>query len=155
MKLEGSMSTKTRRQYTEEFKTEAVRLVRDSARPVAQVARDLGIADHLLYRWGTEVKGDRILFRCSVPQFRTSLPLPLASQVVGSCLESCMIVNSARSVAQSAEASPGYCTPSRVSRQHVCRNSPGMIDQDRRHEVSGDRSYSELARSFRRRQKRW
>ncbi|MBK9309001.1 MAG: transposase [Nitrospira sp.] len=51
MKLEGSMSTKTRRQYTEEFKTEAVRLVRDSARPVAQVARDLGIADHLLYRW--------------------------------------------------------------------------------------------------------
>lgn len=48
------MSTKTRRQYTEEFKTEAVRLVRDSARPVAQVARDLGIADHLLYRWRAE-----------------------------------------------------------------------------------------------------
>ena len=54
MKLEGSMSTKTRRQYTEQFKTEAVRLVRDSARPVAQVARDLGIADHLLYRWRAE-----------------------------------------------------------------------------------------------------
>jgi transposase len=54
MKLEGSMSTKSRRQYTEEFKTEAVRLVRDSARPVAQVARDLGIADHLLYRWRAE-----------------------------------------------------------------------------------------------------
>ena len=48
------MSTKTRRQYTEEFKTEAVRLVQDSARPVAQVARDLGIADHLLYRWRAE-----------------------------------------------------------------------------------------------------
>lgn len=44
----------TRRQYMEEFKTEAVRLVRDSARPVAQVARDLGIADHLLYRWWAE-----------------------------------------------------------------------------------------------------
>jgi transposase len=29
-------------------------LVRDSARPVAQVARDLGIADHLLYRWRAE-----------------------------------------------------------------------------------------------------
>lgn len=79
----------------------------------------------------------------------------VGSKVVGSNLESCMLVNSARSVAQGAEASPGYCTPSRVSRQHVCRNSPGMIDQDRRHEVSGDRSYSELARSFRRRQKRW
>ena len=35
--------TKTRQQYTEEFKTEAVRLVRDLARPVAQVARDLGL----------------------------------------------------------------------------------------------------------------
>ena len=54
MKSEDSMSTKTRRQYTVEFKTEAVRLIRDSARPVAQVARDLGIADHLLYRWRTE-----------------------------------------------------------------------------------------------------
>jgi transposase len=50
MKLEDSMSTKTRRQYTEEFKAEAVRLVRDSARPVAHVARDLGSADHLRYR---------------------------------------------------------------------------------------------------------
>jgi transposase len=54
MKWEGSMSTKSRRQYTEEFKAEAVRLVRDSARPVAQVAKDLGIADHLLYRWRAE-----------------------------------------------------------------------------------------------------
>lgn len=54
MKLEDCMSPKTRRQYTEEFKAEAVRLVRDSARPVAQVARDLGIADHLLYRWRAE-----------------------------------------------------------------------------------------------------
>ncbi len=54
MNLEDSISTKTRRQYTEAFKTEAVRLVRDSARPVAQVARDLGMADHLLYRWRAE-----------------------------------------------------------------------------------------------------
>ncbi len=45
MKLEDSMSTKTRRKYTEEFKAEAVRWVRDSVQPVAQVARDLGIAD--------------------------------------------------------------------------------------------------------------
>jgi len=54
MKLEDGMSTKTRRQYTEECKAEAVRLVRDAARPVAQVARELGIADHLLYRWRAE-----------------------------------------------------------------------------------------------------
>ncbi len=54
MKLEGNMSTRTRRQYTEEFKAEALRVVRDSVRSVAQVARDLGIADHLLYRWRAE-----------------------------------------------------------------------------------------------------
>ncbi len=54
MQLEDRMSTKTRRQYTEEFKAEAVRLIRDSAQPVAQVARDLGVADHLLYRWRAE-----------------------------------------------------------------------------------------------------
>ena len=40
-----------RRRYTEEFKREAVRLVRESANPVAQVARDLGIPDNVLYRW--------------------------------------------------------------------------------------------------------
>lgn len=39
MKLEDCMSPKTRRQYTEEFKAEAVRLVRDTARPVAQSYR--------------------------------------------------------------------------------------------------------------------
>jgi transposase len=54
MKSEERMTTKTRRRYTDEFKAEAVRLVRDSARPVAQVARDLGITDHLLYRWRVE-----------------------------------------------------------------------------------------------------
>jgi transposase len=54
MKSEEGMTTKTRRQYTNECKAEAVRLVRDSARPVTQVARDLGIADHLLYRWRAE-----------------------------------------------------------------------------------------------------
>jgi len=45
------MSAGTRRRYTEAFKLEAVRLVRESAHPVAQVARDLGIPDNVLYRW--------------------------------------------------------------------------------------------------------
>ena len=40
-----------RRRYTDAFKMEAVRLVRESAHPVAQVARDLGIPDNVLYRW--------------------------------------------------------------------------------------------------------
>ena len=45
------MNPKTRRSYTEAFKEEAVRLVQESGHPVVQVARDLGLADHRLYRW--------------------------------------------------------------------------------------------------------
>ena len=48
------MSAPKRRQYTEEFKTEAVRLVHELKRPVAQVARELGISANLLYRWSGE-----------------------------------------------------------------------------------------------------
>ena len=44
----------TRRRFTDAFKSEAVRLTRDSGRPVAQVARELGISDNALYRWRTE-----------------------------------------------------------------------------------------------------
>lgn len=40
-----------RRQYTEEFKREAVRLMETSGKPIAQLARDLGIKDNNLYRW--------------------------------------------------------------------------------------------------------
>ena len=45
------MAEVKRRRYTEEFKREATRLVRESAHPVAQVARDLGIPDNVWYRW--------------------------------------------------------------------------------------------------------
>ena len=44
----------TRRQFTDAFKSEAVRLTRESNRPVAQVARELGISENVLYRWMTE-----------------------------------------------------------------------------------------------------
>ena len=44
----------TRRQLTDAFKSEAVRLTRESNRPVAQVARELGISENVLYRWMTE-----------------------------------------------------------------------------------------------------
>ena len=54
MKLEVSMATPTRRQFSDAFKSEAVRLTRESGRPGAQVARELGIADNLLYRWRGE-----------------------------------------------------------------------------------------------------
>ncbi|MEO8612570.1 MAG: transposase [Chloroflexota bacterium] len=40
-----------RRSYTEEFKREVVQLMETSGKPVAQVARDLGVSDNNLYRW--------------------------------------------------------------------------------------------------------
>lgn len=48
------MAEAKRRRYTDEFKSEAVQLVRDSGRPVAQVAREVGISDNVLYRWVSE-----------------------------------------------------------------------------------------------------
>ena len=40
-----------RRQFDRAFKVEAVRLVTEERRPVAAVARDLGIGENLLHRW--------------------------------------------------------------------------------------------------------
>lgn len=54
MKSEVIMRQTTRRQFTDAFKSEAVRLTRESGWPVAQVARELGIADKLLYRGRAE-----------------------------------------------------------------------------------------------------
>lgn len=43
--------SKKRRQFDRAFKIEAVRLVTEEGRPVAAVARDLGIGENLLHRW--------------------------------------------------------------------------------------------------------
>lgn len=43
--------TRKRKRYTREFKIEALRLVRESGKPVAQVARELGIRADLLHSW--------------------------------------------------------------------------------------------------------
>lgn len=41
----------TRRKYSEEFKREVVQLMATSGKPVADIARDLGMNDNNLYRW--------------------------------------------------------------------------------------------------------
>lgn len=48
---------RTRRRFTDEFKRNAVELVRTTGRPIAQVADELGIYDSTLGNW---VKADRI-----------------------------------------------------------------------------------------------
>ena len=48
---------RTRRQFTPEFKRDAVELVRTSGRPIAEIAHELGIYDSTLGNW---VRQDRI-----------------------------------------------------------------------------------------------
>jgi transposase len=48
------MPNTTRRQFTDACTSEAVRLTRESGRPVAPVARELGSSDNVLSRWRTE-----------------------------------------------------------------------------------------------------
>ena len=45
------MSEGKRRKYDREFKVEAVKLVTGGGRAVAEVARNLGIHENLLYKW--------------------------------------------------------------------------------------------------------
>jgi transposase len=42
---------RTRREFTKEFKRDAVELVRTTGRPIAQIARELGIYDSTLGNW--------------------------------------------------------------------------------------------------------
>ena len=45
------MSQGKRRKYDREFKVEAVKLVTEGGRTVAEAARNLGIHENLLYKW--------------------------------------------------------------------------------------------------------
>ncbi len=44
-----------RKQYSREFKLEAVRLVETSGKPVAEVERELGLSQGSLYHWQREL----------------------------------------------------------------------------------------------------
>jgi len=45
--------------FTREFKLEAVRLSETSEKSVAQIARDLGVPERVLYRWRHELREQR------------------------------------------------------------------------------------------------
>jgi transposase len=46
-----SVASLKRRVYTLEYRVEAARLVIDTGRPIAQVAREIGVGEALLGRW--------------------------------------------------------------------------------------------------------
>ena len=45
--------------YTPEFRAEAVQLVRDGGKPLAEIARDLGVSAESLRQWAGPSGGDR------------------------------------------------------------------------------------------------
>ena len=51
---------KKRRQYTKEFKIEAVRLIVEEGRRISEVARGLGISENLLHRWNKKYEEGKI-----------------------------------------------------------------------------------------------
>ena len=50
-------ATRKRRRFTAEFKAEAVRLLVKSGRPLAQIARELGIDQQVLRNWKRQATG--------------------------------------------------------------------------------------------------
>jgi len=54
------MTKRNRRDYTDEFKLEAIRLVDETDKTMAQVGRDLGIGSNLIGRWKKEFSGRKV-----------------------------------------------------------------------------------------------
>jgi transposase len=53
------MGVRKRRQYTREFKMDAVRLVHQPDRTLSEVARSLGIPKTMLFRWSKELEAQQ------------------------------------------------------------------------------------------------
>ena len=51
MRLEVNMTKRKRRQFTAEFKSDAVKLVRAGGQSIAQIARNLDLAETALREW--------------------------------------------------------------------------------------------------------
>ncbi len=68
-----------RKQYTSEFKREAVRLVTEGGLGMAQVARDLGVNDNLVSRWKKEsLQNGQRAFPGQGLAHQMKLPTPLS-----------------------------------------------------------------------------
>ena len=57
--MDDTPKRRTRRQFTEEFKTSAVRLVLDEGKTVSAAARDLDLTETALREWVKRARADR------------------------------------------------------------------------------------------------
>jgi transposase len=53
------MDKRSRRQFTKEFKAETIALIRGSAKPIAQICRDMGLSESTVQRWVAQAEVDR------------------------------------------------------------------------------------------------
>ena len=60
LKLEKPTTKRNRRNYTAEFKLEAIRMVEETDKTIAQVNRELGINGNLISRWKEELSNREI-----------------------------------------------------------------------------------------------
>lgn len=47
-----------RRRFDKQFKLDALRMIQDSERPLAEIARELGVHPNVLYRWRDQLLAD-------------------------------------------------------------------------------------------------
>lgn len=68
--------------YSKEFKLEAIRLLNEKKKPVAEIARELGIKRTVLYRWRDDVNknGDKALKKLGRPKKAEMSELSLLRQ---------------------------------------------------------------------------
>ena len=67
---------KMRREFSPEFKREAVALLESSGRPLMQVATEVGISPSMLRSWRTVVRGGTARSRVATPSGLSPIPSP-------------------------------------------------------------------------------
>jgi len=69
----------TRREFTPEFKREAVALLKSSGRPLMQIAAELGIAPSMLRNWRSVVHDGSRIEGCRTVSWLTKMPRAASS----------------------------------------------------------------------------
>jgi transposase len=95
---------KPRRKYTEEFKRDAVRMMRNrGTRTVAEVADDLGVVTNLLHRWASKTERDAVAKRNAEGETLEQEVRRLRKEVEGLRLDKAILKKAAAFFAKDSE----------------------------------------------------